>query len=158
MVPEVAAIRALRLCLCLLLLLVLEAAALQKRPNIVYILADDLGWNDIVSPTESPPLAVVVQPSLRSPFPPPSQGYHNVHNEGRMETPNLDRLASEGIRLSNYYVQPICTPTRSVLLSGKYVYVRTLTRTLTLALASIPTLGRHLYMRRDLCVEPQLTA
>ena len=61
-----------------------------KKPNIVFILADDHGFNDI--------------------------GYHNP----RIKTPVLDSLAKYGVRLENYYVQPICTPTRSQLLSGRY--------------------------------------
>ena len=61
-----------------------------KKPHIVFILADDLGFNDL--------------------------GYHN----SRVKTPVIDELAREGVRLENYYVQPICTPTRSQLLSGRY--------------------------------------
>ncbi|XP_076467826.1 arylsulfatase B-like [Babylonia areolata] len=62
----------------------------SQQPNIVFILADDYGYHDI--------------------------GYHG----SRIRTPNLDRLAAEGVRLENYYVQPICTPTRSQLMSGRY--------------------------------------
>ena len=61
-----------------------------KRPNIIFILADDYGWNDI--------------------------GYHG----SEIKTPNLDALAAGGVKLENYYVQPICTPTRSQLMSGRY--------------------------------------
>lgn len=60
----------------------------NQKPNIVFILADDYGWNDI--------------------------GYHG----SEIMTPNLDKLALSGVRLENYYVQPICTPSRSQLLSG----------------------------------------
>ena len=60
-------------------------------PNIVFILADDYGFADI--------------------------GYHR---RSGLLTPNLDRLANEGVKLENYYVQPICSPTRSQLLSGRY--------------------------------------
>ena len=63
---------------------------LGKPPHIVFILADDYGFNDV--------------------------GYHNP----RIKTPNLDSLAADGVRLENYYVQPICTPTRSQLFSGRY--------------------------------------
>ena len=65
-------------------------AAFSKPPHIVFILADDYGFNDV--------------------------GYHNP----RIKTPNLNSLASAGVRLENYYVQPICTPTRSQLFSGRY--------------------------------------
>ncbi|KAK7087662.1 arylsulfatase B-like [Littorina saxatilis] len=64
--------------------------AAASQPNIVFVLADDYGYNDI--------------------------GYHG----SRIRTPNLDRLASEGVKLENYYVQPVCTPTRSQLMSGRY--------------------------------------
>ncbi len=59
-------------------------------PNIVFILSDDQGWNDI--------------------------GYHNPE----IRTPNLDRLAEEGIELDCHYVQPQCTPTRVALMTGRY--------------------------------------
>jgi len=61
-----------------------------ERPNILLIVADDMGWNDI--------------------------GYHN----GKMRTPNLDRLAKAGIELDCHYVQPQCTPTRVALMTGRY--------------------------------------
>ena len=66
------------------------ACAQAKQPHIVFILADDLGFNDV--------------------------GYHNP----RINTPVINKLAKEGVRLENYYVQPVCTPTRSQLLSGRY--------------------------------------
>jgi hypothetical protein len=61
----------------------------DSRPHIIFVLADDYGFNDV--------------------------GYHG----SKIKTPNLDKLASEGVKLENYYVQPICT-TRSQLLSGRY--------------------------------------
>ncbi|XP_066269664.1 arylsulfatase B-like [Branchiostoma lanceolatum] len=60
------------------------------KPNIVFILADDYGWNDI--------------------------GYHS----SLIHTPNLDRLAQEGVKLENYYIQPICSPSRAQLMTGRY--------------------------------------
>ena len=74
--------------ICAFLSLLLKASG--KQPNIVFILADDFGYNDI--------------------------GYHG----SEILTPNLDKLAASGVKLENYYVQPICTPTRSQLLSGRY--------------------------------------
>ena len=59
------------------------------RPNIVVILADDLGWKDV--------------------------GYHG----GPEQTPNIDRLANSGLRLESFYAYPLCSPTRSALLTGR---------------------------------------
>ncbi len=66
----------------------------KKKPHIVYVLADDLGWNDI--------------------------GYHNQANEGLLETPHLDQLMREGVNLDHFYTQSVCTPTRAALLTGRY--------------------------------------
>ncbi|MEL6556698.1 MAG: arylsulfatase [Bacteroidota bacterium] len=73
-------------------LLVLSCNPTRKRekPNILLIIADDLGWGDV--------------------------GYHNSD----VKTPNLDRLASEGLELDRFYVTPICSPTRAGLLTGRY--------------------------------------
>ncbi|OHB75286.1 MAG: arylsulfatase [Planctomycetes bacterium RBG_16_55_9] len=60
------------------------------KPNIVFILADDLGFKDV--------------------------GYHG----GSIKTPNIDKLASAGTRLEQFYVQPLCSPTRSSLMTGRY--------------------------------------
>jgi len=47
-------------------------------------------------------------------------GYNDIGYHGsELKTPNLDKLAKDGIKLENYYVQPICSPTRSQLLSGR---------------------------------------
>ncbi|KAK6177633.1 hypothetical protein SNE40_015693 [Patella caerulea] len=62
----------------------------RRQPNIVFVFADDLGYHDV--------------------------GYHG----SEIKTPNIDRLSSSGVRLENYYVQPICTPTRSQFMSGRY--------------------------------------
>jgi len=61
-----------------------------ERPNIVIILADDLGWADV--------------------------SYHG----GYIKTPNLDQLAREGVELDRFYVCPMCSPTRATLLTGRY--------------------------------------
>ena len=73
-----------------ILIIFLRSQVLTKQPHIIFILADDYGYNDI--------------------------GYHG----SEILTPNLDKLAKEGVTLENYYVQPICSPTRSQLLSGRY--------------------------------------
>jgi arylsulfatase A-like enzyme len=61
-----------------------------QRPNIVLIVADDLGWGDV--------------------------GWH----ESEIATPNLDRLAYAGARLEAFYVLPVCSPTRAALMTGRY--------------------------------------
>ena len=66
-----------------------EAGAQERqRPNILLIVADDMGWSDI------------------EPF------------GGEIRTPHIARLASEGIQFTQFYVGPACSPTRSMLLSG----------------------------------------
>eukprot|EP01083_Nonionella_stella_P157385 510957_1 len=63
-----------------------------SKPSILFILVDDLGWNDI--------------------------GYHGSSD---FTTPNIDNLATRrGLQLNNYYVNSLCTPTRAALLSGRY--------------------------------------
>ena len=66
------------------------AAATSTRPNIVYIVADDLGWKDV--------------------------GFHGSD----IRTPNIDTLAAGGVRLDQFYAQPMCTPTRASLMTGRY--------------------------------------
>ncbi|NXS30806.1 ARSI Arylsulfatase, partial [Pomatostomus ruficeps] len=61
-----------------------------RPPHIIFILTDDQGYHDI--------------------------GYHGSD----IQTPTLDRLAAEGVKLENYYIQPICTPSRSQLITGRY--------------------------------------
>jgi arylsulfatase A-like enzyme len=61
----------------------------SRLPNFVVIVADDLGWRDI--------------------------GYHG----SEIQTPVLDKLAREGIRLKRHYVYPTCSPTRAGLLTGR---------------------------------------
>ncbi|QDU58973.1 sulfatase family protein [Aeoliella mucimassa] len=66
------------------------AATEPQRPNVLVIVSDDQGWNDV--------------------------GYHN----SELRTPHLDRLAREGVELDCHYVQPQCTPTRVALMTGRY--------------------------------------
>jgi arylsulfatase A-like enzyme len=62
------------------------------RPNIVYIVSDDQGWKDV--------------------------GYHGSD----IKTPNIDQLAADGVRLEQFYAQPMCTPTRAALMTGRYPF------------------------------------
>ena len=54
------------------------------------MLADDLGWMDV--------------------------GFHGA----KIRTPNIDSLAKDGVILDNFYVQPVCTPARAALMTGRY--------------------------------------
>lgn len=60
-----------------------------EKPNIIVMVADDLGWNDV--------------------------GFHG----GNIDTPSLDRLAAEGVELNRFYTTPICSPTRAALMTGR---------------------------------------
>lgn len=75
-----------------LALLGVAATAAERQPNIIYIVADDLGWKDV--------------------------GYHGSD----IQTPVLDRLAAGGARLEQFYAQPMCTPTRAALMTGRYPF------------------------------------
>ncbi|XP_058576071.1 arylsulfatase I [Neofelis nebulosa] len=85
-------------------------------------------WSKPSLAADGPGEAGVEQPSAAPPQPPhiifiltDDQGYHDVGYHGSdIETPTLDRLAAEGVKLENYYIQPICTPSRSQLLTGRY--------------------------------------
>ncbi len=70
---------------------VLHADEAAKKPNVIFILADDLGWMDL-----------------------------GCQGSRYYETPNIDRLASEGFRLRNYHNCQNCQPTRAALMSGQY--------------------------------------
>ena len=68
-----------------------QSGAQRNRPNIVFILADDLGRADV--------------------------GF----NGGKeIKTPHIDKLAASGARLEQFYVQPVCSPTRAALMTGRY--------------------------------------
>ena len=62
-----------------------------QKPNVVLIITDDQGYGDL--------------------------GYHGNHH---VKTPVLDRLAEESVRFNNFYVSPVCAPTRSSLMTGRY--------------------------------------
>ena len=71
----------------------------SSPPHILLIVADDYGWNDI--------------------------GYHSIPNitcaeKKCIQTPTLDNLAASGVKMEQYYVQQVCSPTRGALMTGRY--------------------------------------
>lgn len=68
----------------------LSSCKSEKRPNIIFIMADDLGWQDV-----------------------------GFMGSNWFETPNLDQLAGESLVFSNAYMYPTCSPSRAALLTGK---------------------------------------
>ena len=82
--------RAAALSVAALLVAIACPAPAQPSPNIVVIVADDLGWNAV--------------------------GYHG----GFVKTPQIDRIAKQGVELDRFYVSPMCSPTRVGLMTGRY--------------------------------------
>lgn len=69
-----------------------QSVLAQRKPNIIFIYADDMGYGDLGS-----------------------------YGAKGIKTPNLDRMAAEGLRLTNFYsVAPVCTPSRAALMTGRY--------------------------------------
>ena len=79
-------------CFLLGALLVPQVASAQKKPNIVVIMADDIGWLNL-----------------------------GCYNQGMMatRTPNLDRIATEGMRFTDYYAEASCTAGRANFITGE---------------------------------------
>lgn len=71
----------------------INAHGAENKPNIVHIVADDLGWKDV--------------------------GFNGATD---IKTPNIDKLAATGAKLTQFYVQPMCTPTRAALMTGRYPF------------------------------------
>src|SRR5689334_25337981 len=63
------------------------------RPNVVLIVTDDQGFGDV-----------------------------GIHGNDKIRTPNMDRLAREGVQFTQFQVCPVCSPTRSSLMTGRYNY------------------------------------
>lgn len=62
-----------------------------KKPNVIVILSDDQGWGDF-----------------------------SLHGNPNLNTPNIDQIALNGAQFENFYVQPVCSPTRAEFLTGRY--------------------------------------
>jgi arylsulfatase A-like enzyme len=78
--------------LIVVLLLIYHADGLAQRPNIIYIMTDDMGYGDL-----------------------------SCYGQEKYKTPNLDKLASQGVRFINAYAAaPVCTPTRAAFMTGRY--------------------------------------
>ena len=82
----------------LLLLLLVPVTRLQtaekeasQKPNVIVILTDDQGYGDL-----------------------------GCHGNSILKTPHLDRLYEESVRLTNFHVDPTCSPTRAALMTGRY--------------------------------------
>ena len=87
------------------------------RPNVVFILVDDLGWSDV--------------------------GYQNPQTP--YETPNVDRLAAQGMVFTDFYsAGPVCSPTRASILTGKYPARLRITRHLLTPKLDPPHMANHL--------------
>ena len=65
----------------------------ETRPNILVFVSDDMGW-----------------------------GQPGFNGGTEVETPHMDRLADEGVKLTQFYVQPVCAPTRASLFTGRYAW------------------------------------
>ena len=83
----------LRLCWALALASTTLCSQAQTRPNFVVLLSDDMGWEQV-----------------------------GFNGGTEVPTPNIDRIADEGVKLTQFYVQPVCSPTRACLLTGRYAW------------------------------------
>jgi arylsulfatase A-like enzyme len=69
------------------------SAGEAKRPNVIVIITDDQGYGDL-----------------------------GIHGNPRIRTPHLDQLGRDSVRIKQFYVMPVCSPTRACLLTGRYNY------------------------------------
>ncbi|MBI9071797.1 MAG: arylsulfatase [Melioribacteraceae bacterium] len=63
----------------------------ENKPNVIIVLSDDQGWGDL-----------------------------SINGNKNLSTPNIDKLSMSGATFENFYVQPVCSPTRAELLTGRY--------------------------------------
>jgi arylsulfatase len=78
-----------------------EAAPAPRRPNIILIMPDDIGYGDFA-----------------------------CHGNPVIRTPNVDRLAAESVRFTQFHVSPTCAPTRAALLTGRHEFKNGVTHTI----------------------------
>lgn len=108
-----------RFTLSVLLALILSGSVVAAPPNVLLVITDDQGYGDL-----------------------------GVHGNPQIRTPNLDAFAKQSVHLKNFYVSPVCAPTRASLLTGQYHYRTGVTDTY---------LGRAL-MRPDVKTLPEYLA
>src|SRR5947207_12470669 len=70
-----------------------QAPAKKKKPNVIVIITDDQGHGDL-----------------------------GFHGNPVIKTPNLDKFAKQSVRMKNFHVAPVCSPTRASLMTGRYNY------------------------------------
>jgi len=70
-----------------------DAPPEPRKPNFVLVLTDDQGYGDL-----------------------------GAHGNDAIRTPNLDRMAADGVEFERFYVEPVCAPTRAALMTGRYHY------------------------------------
>jgi len=99
----------------------------QQRPNIVFILADDLGYGDV-----------------------------GVYGQQKILTPNIDELAREGTRFTDFYAgAPVCSPSRGVLLTGKNTGHATIRGNMTITGGMAGHKGNNIVHRANILPQEQ---
>jgi len=98
----------------------------EPKPNIILILVDDMGWNDLGAYTypnkasPGPPPATGSGGAGTTDVPPPNPAY-DAEAPSTSITPRIDSLGDDGVRMTRFYsTHPVCTPTRASLMTGGY--------------------------------------
>src|SRR5262245_21769869 len=68
-------------------------SAQARRPNVIFIITDDQGSGNV-----------------------------SIHGNDKLDTPHMDSIAKEGMQFTQYHVNPVCSPTRSSIMTGRYYY------------------------------------